>query len=118
MKKILLVDDEQGILDLMQDFLLSRGYEILTAHNGVEALEKVKEKPNLILLDIQMPVMSGLETLRRLKLDRQTAFIPVIMLTAKGESDSILKTQELGADDFFIKPVELENLLARINKFF
>jgi DNA-binding response OmpR family regulator len=89
----------------------------VTAENGEEGIEKAgTENPNLIILDIMMPGIDGLETLRRLKRAQETKYIPVVMLTAKGETKSIFKAQERGAVDYLIKPLESDQLLSVVQR--
>jgi two-component system alkaline phosphatase synthesis response regulator PhoP len=114
MKTILVVDDERDIIDLLVYNLHKEGYKTLTARNGAEAIEKAHQQPNLILLDVMLPICDGWEVLRRLKQDTAMSQIPVIFLTAKvGEVDEALGL-ELGADDYIVKPISLPKLLARI----
>jgi len=115
--RILLVDDEKDIIDLLKYNLeKEREFIIEVAYDGKEALKKVESfNPDLILLDIMMPEMNGLEVCRLLKLDAETSHIPVIFLTAKeNEIDEILGL-ELGADDYIQKPISPRKVLARIN---
>ena len=116
-KKILLVDDEQGFVDTVKQYLESRKYNVIVANNGKEALEKVEENPDLILLDIIMPGIDGFEVLRRLRNNLRTRYIPVIMLTARGESKAILKAQDLGTTDYIIKPFSLKELLYLVKRY-
>ncbi len=112
---ILVVDDEKDIVELLVYNLSKEGYGIITARNGKEALEKAKQKPDLIILDIMMPEMNGLQVIQELKKDRTTANIPVLLLTAKGtETDEIIGL-EIGADDYITKPVKLGKLIARVH---
>ena len=113
--KILVVDDEVKNLKLMEALLVPRGYEVLKAMNGVEALQCVQqERPDLILLDVMMPRMDGFETCKRLKDAPDTRLIPVVMMTALGQVEDRVKGIEAGADDFLTKPVHRDELLARI----
>ncbi len=117
-KSVLVVDDERDIVDLLRYNLAREGYEVLTAGNGGEALEKAASKPDLILLDVMMPVLDGVETCKRLKSDPATASIPVVFLTARsGEADEILGL-ELGADDYIQKPISPRRLVARVKALF
>ena len=117
-KRILLVDDEADLLTLVQARLAANGYEVITAHNGLEGLEKAsKEKPNLILLDVMMPRKDGFEVLRELKSNIETTSIPVVMLTAKGESQSFSKAKDLGAIDYITKPFNAEALLDLVKRY-
>ncbi len=111
--KILVVDDEESIRELLSVQLGKNGYEVLTAADGREALEKVSEA-DLVLLDVMMPELDGFEVCRRLKADKDLMAIPVIMLTAKAEEIDKVLGLELGADDYISKPFSLRELLARI----
>jgi DNA-binding response OmpR family regulator len=113
--KILIVDDEEKNVKLMEAILRPRGYQIVKAFNGVEALEKVgDESPDLILLDVMMPVMNGFDVCEKLKDDVDTRLIPIVIMTALGEVDDRIRGIEAGADDFLTKPINREELLARI----
>ncbi len=117
-KKVLVVDDERDIVDLLRYNLAREGYEVLTAFNGKEALEKAASKPDLILLDVMMPVLDGVEACKRLKSDPATASVPVVFLTARsGEADEVLGL-ELGADDYIQKPISPRRLVARVRALF
>jgi len=117
-KKIMIVDDEEAIIVLVSNRLRQRGYEVVAAHNGTEALSTVEEsKPNLIVLDVRMPPPDGFSVLQTLKRNTKTANIPVIMLTAQGQSSDIMKAQELRAEDYVIKPFEAEEFLKVIEKY-
>jgi two-component system phosphate regulon response regulator PhoB len=114
-EKILIVDDEEDILELIGYNLARDGYRIETAKTGEMALEKARrEKPDLIILDLMLPGIDGLEVCRRLKSDAVTATIALLMLTAKGEDADIVTGLELGADDYITKPFSPRVLLARI----
>ena len=113
--KILVVDDEAKNVKLMEALLSPRGYAIITAYNGQEALAQVKqEQPDLVLLDILMPVMDGFEVCKRLKDDPDTRLIPIVIMTALGQREDRIKGIEAGADDFLTKPINRDELLARI----
>jgi DNA-binding response OmpR family regulator len=112
MKKILVVDDEPEIVELTKKRLERQGYAVITAFDGVEGIKKVgQEKPDLILLDIVMPKQDGLSMFYQLKKDEATRNIPVILLTAKGETSSVLDAQKLGVTEYFIKPYDWDALL-------
>ena len=116
-KKILLVDDEPDILKVVIFRLKACSYEVMTASDGIKALEAVeKEKPSLIMLDVNMPVMDGIQTLEKLKSNGETKDIPVIMLTAKTQSQDIEKAINLGANDYISKPFEHIVLLNKIKE--
>jgi putative two-component system response regulator len=115
-KRILVVDDEDRNLRLMEALLLPLGHEVILACDGREALKKVKSfPPDMILLDIMMPEMDGFETARRLKGDKETQIIPIVMVTSLNEVEDRVKALEAGADDFLNKPVEKTELIARVD---
>jgi len=111
-KKVLIVDDEKPIADILQFNLKKEGYEVYCAYDGQEAIEKVEEvQPDIILLDIMLPVMDGMEVCREV---RKKYDMPIIMLTAKdSEIDKVLGL-ELGADDYVTKPFSTRELIARV----
>ncbi len=112
---ILVVDDNAQNLELIQAYLEDVECETVAAHDGVEALEKVAgKKPDLVLLDVMMPRMSGFEVCRRLKKDPATSDIPVIMVTALNEFGDIERGIDSGTDDFVSKPVNRLELLTRV----
>ncbi len=114
--KILIVEDDAGISDFVISELEHEGYTTSLAVNGREALVKFEsEKPDLILLDIMLPELNGLEVLRRI---RAVSTVPVILETARGETIDKINGLNLGADDYIPKPFEIEELLARINALF
>ncbi|MBI5463352.1 MAG: response regulator transcription factor [Ignavibacteriales bacterium] len=113
-KKILVVDDEQDILDLLTYNLAKAGFAVSTASNGKEALERAEAAPDLILLDVMMPKMDGFEVVKELKRATATKNIPVIFLTAKGMEVDEVVGLELGADDYILKPISMTKLLARV----
>jgi len=113
--KILIVDDEKDILELIGYNLEKEGYKILKALSGETALRSSRsENPDLILLDLMLPGIDGLDVLKKLKKDAKTTNIPTILLTAKGEEADIVAGLELGADDYITKPFSPRVLLARI----
>ena len=114
---ILLVEDNAENRDMLSRRLIRRGYSISFANDGVEAVASAREtEPHLILMDLSLPVMDGWEATRRLKGDERTARIPIIALTAHAMSGDREKALEAGADDYDTKPVDLETLLAKINR--
>ena len=111
-EKILVVDDEKNICELLRLYLEKEGYQVLMAHNGADAVELAKkESPSLVLLDIMMPVMDGWEACRHI---REQGDMPVIMLTAKGDTFDKVMGLELGADDYIVKPFDTKEVVARI----
>ena len=111
-KKILIVDDEPNVCELLSETLSHAGYEVHAAYGGYEGLEKAAAvKPDLILLDVMMPVLDGWKMLERLRKNPEISHIPVVMLTAKSETESVMRSQELKVMDYFIKPVDSEELI-------
>ena len=113
--KILIIDDEEHIVELIRYNLENAGYDAIEAYNGTDGIKLAKqEKPLLILLDVMLPVMDGLDVCRNLRKDESTKAIPIIMLTAKSEEIDKILGLELGADDYITKPFSVRELLARI----
>ena len=111
--RILVADDELTIIKFLRATLEARGYEVLAAINGVEALQKLgMELPDLVILDIMMPEMDGFEVCQRL---REWSQIPVIMLSARSDEKDKVKCLSIGADDYLTKPFGIEELVARVN---
>ena len=114
-KKIVVIDDEIDLTELLKIELETEGYEVFTATDGKSGLALIRDTaPSLILLDVMMPVMNGYETLQALKQDPQTRDIPVFLLTAIGEEDAVNKGLTMGASDYVLKPFHSELLLKRI----
>jgi adenylate cyclase len=113
--RILVVDDSPVNVDLLQTRLEASGYEVLTAGDGEEGLAVAKQhKPDLILLDVMMPKMDGLEVCRQLRADPSLPFMPIILVTAKAESDDVVAGLEAGGDEYLTKPVDQAALVARV----
>src|SRR5262249_10404240 len=109
---VLVVDDEPQILRVIRVSLPLRGYEVITASSGEEALDQIgKQVPDLIILDLVMPEMSGLDVCRRV---REFSTVPIIVLSAKGAESDKVAALDLGADDYVAKPFGMDELLARI----
>ncbi len=118
-KKILAVDDERHIVRLVEVNLQRAGYEVVTAYDGKEALEKVKsENPDLVVLDVMMPYMDGFEVLKNLKADETTRDIPVIMLTAKAQDADVFRGWQSGVDCYLTKPFNPMELLTFVKRIF
>jgi len=114
-QRILVVDDHPDNVEIIDARLSSRGYEIITACNGEEALAKVYENPpHLILLDVMMPVLDGFEVSRRIKRDTTLPYIPIILVTARGETEDKVEGLDAGADDYLTKPINFPELEARV----
>jgi len=112
---ILAVDDDIDILELVEMSLTADGFDVITANDGISALEQAKaHSPDLILLDLMMPVMDGFEVIEKLKAEAQTRTIPVIMLTARAQTHEKVQGLNAGADDYVTKPFDLDELTARI----
>jgi len=116
-KRILLVDDAKTSI-MMEQMILSRGtYDFLTAQDGLEAVDMaVRERPDLILMDIMMPKMDGLEACRQLKERDETKEIPIIMVTTRGEAESVEKGFKSGCCDYVAKPINSNELLSKVRK--
>ena len=112
-RKVLAVEDDRNISDLIRMYLEKEGFEVITAFDGGTAVEKFREiQPDIVLLDIMLPVMDGWAVCAKI---RETAKTPIIMLTAKGEVQDRVAGLEMGADDYLVKPFEMKELIARIN---
>lgn len=111
-EKILVVDDDTNICELLRLYLTKEGYQVTTANDGEEGLDKFNQvKPDMVLLDVMMPKMDGLEVCRRI---RKLGNTPVMMLTAKGETFDKVLGLELGADDYVVKPFDAKEVVARV----
>ena len=115
-KKILIVEDEANIRELLRLYLEREGYTVLEAENGVEGIKKWKsDKPDMLLLDVMMPVMDGWAVCREIRAESD---VPIIMLTAKGEPADRVSGLEMGADDYIVKPLEMPEVIARVRAVF
>jgi len=113
--KVLIVDDEPINIKLLDANLTPRGYEVITAIDGKQALEKIEaEKPDLVLLDVMMPEMDGFEVTRRIRANNDTKLMPVVLITALRETDDRVRGIEAGCDDFISKPFDQNEVLARV----
>ena len=118
-RKILAVDDEKHIVRLVQVNLERAGYEVVTANDGKEALQKVaEENPDLVVLDVMMPYMDGFEVLQNLRRNQSTRDIPVIMLTAKAQDADVFKGWQSGVDLYLTKPFNPMELLSFVKRIF
>lgn len=117
-KRILMVDDEADLIKVVHVRLAANGYKVIAASNGLDGLKKARdERPDLILLDVMMPRMHGLDVLLKLKDNPETASIPVLMLTANDDTESISKARALGAKDYIVKPFNLEALMDSVKRY-
>lgn len=113
--KVLIVEDEQDIVDLLQYHLEREGFRVVAASDGLGALRAMaEEKPDLVILDLMLPGLDGLEVCRRLRRDPSTVRLPILMLTAKGEEVDKIVGLELGADDYVTKPFSPREVVARV----
>ena len=118
MKKILIVDDEQDIVESLKFVLETEGYECYTAFNGDDGLKSAKEiVPDLILLDIMMPKMNGYKISRLLKFDNKYKDIPIIMLTARSQAEDKLIGEDTGANEYITKPFDLDYVVSKVNQY-
>ncbi len=116
-KKILVIDDEPLVVEVLKIRLKMNNYEVITASDGTEGIERaVTEKPDLIILDVVMPGLDGYQVCQKLKEDTNTKTIPVIMLTALGQSPGRKKGYSAGAQDYIFKPFDDEELLNSVEK--
>ena len=116
-KKILIVDDEPDILRLISLRLRKLGYDVLTAVDGKEALDAIRnENPDLVLLDLLIPFMNGAEVCEQVKNDKTLKHIPIILFTAHGDTMAAEKTKKLGAEDYIVKPFVLEELTDKVKE--
>jgi DNA-binding response OmpR family regulator len=118
-KKILMVEDEATVRGLLKDLMQMHGYEFIEAEDGKKGLDEArKHKPDMILLDVNMPKMNGFEVLEQLKKDKKTQNIPVIMLTTRDTHDDMAHGMELYAEKYIPKPFDTAMLMLEINKSF
>ena len=117
-KRILVIDDEIQLVEMVKIRLETENYEVVTAINGEEGLQKADIfRPDLIILDIMMPGIDGFEVLSRIRANPEIRHIPVIMLTAKGDSTAMFKAHDLGSTDHFIKPFDTKEFLNFIKRY-
>ena len=114
-KSVLIIDDEVDLRNLLEYNLRKEGYKVMTAQDGRTGIDQtLRERPDLIVLDIMMPIIDGLEVCKTLRNNSKTANIPILMLTAKAEETDKVIVLEIGADDYMVKPFGIRELLARI----
>jgi DNA-binding response OmpR family regulator len=115
--KILILDDEKDLVDTLALMLRARDYVVILAFDGQEGIDKAKtERPNLILLDVMMPGIDGFNVCLKLKADKDTKNIPIVIISAGSERDSVIKCHGLGVSDFIVKPFNLPTLLGKLSK--
>ncbi|MEW6556167.1 MAG: response regulator [Elusimicrobiota bacterium] len=117
MPRILAIDDDAITLELLEFFLTRHKYEVTTATNGPDGIKKAQAlQPNLILLDVMMPMMDGIEVCKKLRADEKTAKIPILFLSALGQDIEVMKGLMAGSDGYIVKPFEPDDLLNQIQK--
>jgi len=115
--KVLVVDDDHDIATLVALQLEHHGFHVAVAHNGVEALEQIRQDmPQLVVMDVEMPQMTGLECLKKLRQQASTAYLPVILLTGRDQPPDLFQGWQTGADLYITKPFENEDLLRRVQQ--
>lgn len=118
-EKILVVDDEPYIVEVIEINLLKAGYKVITAYDGEEALKKVEqEKPDLVVCDVNMPKLDGFEVLKRLKSNMATRYLPVVMLTARSSDEDVFKGWHFKADQYLTKPFNPQQVVVVVNNIF
>ena len=116
-KKILIVDDEEALREVLTSILEQEGYSVIQAADGRQGVESAKKnRPDLILMDVMMPHMTGFQALEKLKKMKETVDIPVIMVTAKADDDSVGQGMQLYADKYISKPYDMKHLLLEVKK--
>ena len=116
-KKVLIVDDAETVV-MMERMILGKDYDLVTARNGLEAVEKaVAEQPDLILLDVMMPLLGGIETCRQLREKAETREIPIIMVSTRSEMESVEASYKSGCSDYVTKPINRLELLSKVKSF-
>lgn len=113
-QKILLVDDEQDIVEFLEYNLIQEGFDVIKAYDGIEALEKLSENPDLIILDVLMPRLDGYQTCKKIREKPEFKETPILFLSAKASEADEITGLNLGADDYVQKPISLKKLVARI----
>ncbi len=114
-RRLLLIDDDPNLILLVKDYLEFRGYEVITAENGREALEVLEQDvPDMIICDVMMPEMDGYSLVSAIRSDPKTSWVPVLFLSAKGQSQDRVKGLNIGADVYMVKPFEPEELVAQV----
>ena len=116
-EKILIVDDEKDFITTVKFFLEKNGYEVANAETGAEAIEKSKDTPDIILLDLRLPDMTGFDILHKLHMNPATQRIPVIILTASADIKFLREAQDLRATDYLMKTESFERILASVKKY-
>jgi DNA-binding response OmpR family regulator len=116
-QKLLLIDDDPNLVLLVKDYLEYRGYEVMTAENGYDALQVLaSETPQMVICDVMMPEMDGYTFVNHIRNDPKTSWLPVLFLSAKGQSQDRIRGLNTGADVYMVKPFEPEELVAQIER--
>ncbi|BDU50173.1 response regulator [Haliovirga abyssi] len=117
-KNILIVDDEVDVVEVIEMLLKNQGYNVITAHNGIEALERIEKKiPDLVILDIMMPQMDGLEACKKMRENEKMENVPIVMFSAKLSAVDKKEAFEVGADGFITKPFNARGFIAGIRTY-
>lgn len=115
MSRILVIDDDYVVLDLLKETLLMEGYDVICVSSGLDGLEQlIREKPDLVLLDVMMPDIDGYEMCKKIKECQSTADIPIIFVSAKAQPEDLEIGFSLGADDYVVKPFDMRDLTDRV----
>lgn len=115
--KILIVDDESDIAETLSYMLQAKGFSPVIASDGADGLKKLsKESPDLVLLDVKMPIMDGYEVCSTIRKTNETKSIPIIMVTSESSTDSVIKAHKVGANDYLVKPYNLPTLLQKMRR--
>jgi len=113
--RLIVVEDDPDLLEVLRESLSREGYQVLTANNGLDGLNLIKQtRPDLVCLDVMMPEMDGIEVCRELRADKEFGAMPILMLTAKGEESDVVLGLGVGADDYVVKPARPKELVARV----
>jgi len=116
--KVLIIDDEIDISETLAYILRAKGFDPIIASDGSEGIKRAaRENPDIVLLDIKMPVMDGYEVCVTMKKEENTRTIPIIMITSNSDTDSVVKAHKLGASDYIVKPFNIPTLLNKIRRF-
>lgn len=114
-RKVLVVDDDRSVARFLQDALETEGYQVMVAANGLQGLLSAQQEgPDLVILDVMLPGLDGFEVCHRLRSDPQTSHLPIIMYSGKGRENDRLTGEKVGANEYLIKPIDLEEILAKM----
>src|SRR3990172_6896224 len=115
--RILIIDDDPTFLNMISDFLNSAGFRSLQAVNGLDGLKQLdSDNPHLVILDINMPKLDGMQTCRLIRANEKYRSVPVLMLTGRGDINDMIEARKMGADDYLVKPFESQTLLEKLER--